>query len=83
MHYTLGMIAEELQRPRQALAHFQNAVEIEEAYRLQFKVMYPDRKPVVSRMGHTAYTTAKAKIGELQKQLNGMDPLPKQEVVGD
>ena len=83
MHYTLGMIAEELQQPQEALSHFQNAVEIEEAYRSQFQVMYPDRKPVVSRMGHTAYTTAKVKIEELQKQLNGADKTPQQNEAGD
>ena len=83
MHYTLGMVAEELQQPQQALAHFQKAVEIEEAYRSQFKIMYPDRKPVVSRIGHTAYTTATAKIEELQKQLNGADESSEHDKAGD
>ncbi|MBL7214920.1 MAG: O-antigen ligase family protein [Phycisphaerae bacterium] len=70
IHYNLGKIAEQLNRPEQAMVHYQKAVEIEQAYQAQFKIMYPDRRPVISRLGNTAYTIAKAKIKELRKQLD-------------
>jgi hypothetical protein len=70
IHYNLGQFAEQLNRPEQALAHYQQAVAIEQAYREQFKIMYPGRTPVISRLGNTAYTIACAKIEEFQKQLN-------------
>lgn len=69
IHYGLGMVAEELGYWEKALSHFRTAVDIEQLYQAQFKVMYPDREPVVSRLGNTAYTIAKAKIEELQKKL--------------
>jgi hypothetical protein len=70
IHYNLAQIAERLNRPEQALMHYQKAVALEEAYQEQFKLMYPDRRPVISRLGSTAYNTAKAKIEELQKEIN-------------
>lgn len=69
IHYNLAQVADRLNRPREALAHYQKAVAIEQAYQAQFKVMYPDRRPVISRLGNTAYTIATARIEELQKQL--------------
>ena len=69
IHYSLGQIAEKLGRSEQALAHYQKAIEIELAYQAQFKVMYPERDPVISRLGNTSYTIAQAKIKELKKQL--------------
>lgn len=70
IHYGLGMIAEEMEQWEKALAHFTRALEIEQAYQEQFKVMYPDRKPVVSRLGNTACTIARAKIESLQIKLS-------------
>jgi hypothetical protein len=43
------------------------AVDIEDAYRAQFRIMYPERETPISRLGETDYTDAKAKIQELQK----------------
>jgi tetratricopeptide (TPR) repeat protein len=70
INYNLGRVAEQLNRPEQALSHYQSAVEIEQVYQAQFKVMYPDRRPVISRLGNTAYIIAQTKIEELQKKLN-------------
>ena len=50
-----------------AVCYYQIAVNIENAYRQQFKSMYPDRDTIISRLGDDAYTDAKAKIQALQK----------------
>lgn len=62
IHYALAGVAEQLNQPQTALMHYQKAVEIEDAYRLQFRKMYPDRQTVISRLGHNAYEEAKEKI---------------------
>jgi tetratricopeptide (TPR) repeat protein len=67
LHYNLASIAEQLGRNDAALKHYQTAVDIEDAYRAQFRIMYPERKTVISRLGNTVYTEAKSKISELQK----------------
>lgn len=70
IHYNLGRIADRLDRPQEALVHYQKAVAVEQAYREQFKLMYPGRRPVISRLGNTAYTIAQARIEELRKKIN-------------
>jgi tetratricopeptide (TPR) repeat protein len=67
LHYLLANVAEQLGQNDIALCHYQTAVQIEDAYRAQFKVMYPDRETIISRLGETAYTEAKAKIEQLKK----------------
>ncbi len=62
LHYALASIAEQLSQNDAALTHYRMAVEIEDAYRVQFRIMYPDRKTIISRLGNTAYTEAKSKI---------------------
>ena len=64
LHYDLAVIAEQLGRNDIALTHYRTAVKIEDAYRSQFRIMYPDRKTVISRLGETNYTQAKSKINE-------------------
>jgi O-antigen ligase len=66
LHYLLANVAELLGKKTIALCHYQVAVDIEDAYREQFKIMYPGRD-IISRLGKTDYTDAKAKIQELQK----------------
>ncbi len=66
LHYDLATVAEQLSRNDTALTHYLTAVEIEDAYRAQFRIMYPERKTVISRLGNENYTQAKFKI----KQLN-------------
>ncbi|HOL31183.1 MAG TPA: O-antigen ligase family protein [Anaerohalosphaeraceae bacterium] len=65
MHFALAAAAEQLHQPQTALQHYQRAVEIEDAYRIQFRTMYPDRQTVISRLGHQAYQEAKEKIQTL------------------
>ena len=69
IQFGLGMIAEELGYWEKAWSHFRAAVDIEKAYQAQFRIMYPDREPVVSRLGNTAYTIAQAKLEELQRKI--------------
>ncbi len=49
-----------------ALADYRRSVEIEDAYRAQFRVMYPART-MVSRLGEKNYNDAKSRISELEK----------------
>ena len=68
LHYQMASVAEQLGRNDIALCHYRTAVDIEDAYRAQFRIMYPDRD-IISRLGATAYTDAKAKIDQLQKNI--------------
>jgi hypothetical protein len=47
-------VAEKLGRNDIALNHYQAAVDIEDAYRTQFRIMYPERKTVISRLGNAS-----------------------------
>jgi O-antigen ligase/tetratricopeptide (TPR) repeat protein len=69
MHFEAAQIAEVLGQTETALEHYKAAVQIEDAFRAQFKVMYPDRQEAISRLGQTAYKTALQKIEELSRQL--------------
>ena len=62
LHYLLANVAEQLSRNDVALTHYRTAVEIENAYRAQFRIMYPERKTVISRLGNDIYTEAKSKL---------------------
>ena len=68
LHYLLANVAEQLGKKTIALCHYQVAVDIEDAYREQFKIMYPERETPISRLGETDYTEAKAKIEQLQNK---------------
>jgi hypothetical protein len=62
LHYNLANVAEQLDRKEEALAHYRMAVEIEDAYREQFQIMYPERETVISRVGNETYEKAKSKL---------------------
>ena len=62
----LAVIAEWLGKNDIALAQFQKAVEIEDSYRQQFKIMYPGEK-IFSRLGENQYQLAKQRIKELTR----------------
>ncbi len=64
LHMMLAQIAEELDKKNIALDHYQKAVWIEDQYREQFHVMYPDR-PLFSRLGQESYLLAKKRIETL------------------
>lgn len=61
-----GQLAERMGQPQVALGHYRKAVEIEDRYRAQFRMMYPERKSVVSRLGEKEYRLAQERIGILQ-----------------
>ncbi len=61
--------AEQLGKNDSALEQYKKAVEIEDAYRKQFEMMYPGKK-VFSRLGYEKYNLAKQRIEYLSKQLN-------------
>ena len=65
LHLALGEWAERLGKPREALQHYQQAVEIEDAFRGQFRQMYPEREKVVSRLGDDNYQRARQRIAAL------------------
>ncbi len=66
LHLSLAQIAEQLGKTNLALEHYEKAVKIEDAFRAQFKQMYPDRPPF-SRLSQQNYETAKQRIEYLKK----------------
>ena len=60
----LAKIAEKLGKTDFALQQYKKAVEIEDAYRHQFRIMYPDRE-IFSRLGEEKYNSAKQRIEQL------------------
>jgi O-antigen ligase len=62
--YATGELAERLGHDEIAAEYYGKAVEIENAYREQFRVMYPG-KEVFSRLGQEKYEAAKQRFNEL------------------
>jgi O-antigen ligase len=63
----LAEIAEKSGKTSFALQQYKKAVEIEDAYRQQFRIMYPDRE-VFSRLGEEKYQFAKQRLKFLSGQ---------------
>jgi O-antigen ligase/tetratricopeptide (TPR) repeat protein len=63
--FELARTADRLGKTREALDHYRRAVEIEDAYRRQFRQMYPDREKIISRLGEPKYQRARQRIQEL------------------
>lgn len=55
INYQLGVLAEELGHPNQAIEYLQTALDIEQRYRKQFQLMYPEQPEVISRLGPRRY----------------------------
>jgi len=68
LRFELAEIAEQLDKTDIAVAQYEKAVEIEDAYRNQFKVMYPN-KEIFSRLGEEKYKNAKQRIKYLSERL--------------
>ena len=68
LHFKLARIAEQADKVTVAIEHYREAIKIEEAYRDQFRRMYPERKNVVSRMGEEMYGEATQRIEMLSEQ---------------
>ncbi|MBA7590322.1 hypothetical protein ES708_32437 [subsurface metagenome] len=63
----LAKIAEKLGKTDFALQQYKKAVEIEDAYRHQFRIMYPDRE-IFSRLGEEKYKNAKQRLKSITGQ---------------
>ncbi|MEN6429044.1 MAG: O-antigen ligase family protein [Phycisphaerales bacterium] len=63
--FELGQLAERLDKPEAARAHYSRAIAIEDAYREQFRRMYPEREQVVSRLGEKEYRLAQERVAKL------------------
>jgi len=68
LHLDLAQVAEQLGDTNLALTHYKRTVEIENAYRQQFKQMYPNHPEVVSRLGNDQYQFATQKLQQLASQ---------------
>lgn len=68
LHFKLAQIAEESEKTGIAIEHYSKAIEIENAYRDQFRIMYPERKEIVSRLGEEMFRDAKQRLELLRKQ---------------
>jgi hypothetical protein len=66
LHLLLAQTAEELGQNDLALKHYRIAVQIEDDFRTQFKLMYPGRK-VLSRLNEDKYFFATQRIKELEQ----------------
>ena len=69
LHFKLAQIAEQQGKREAALEHYRKAVEIEDAYRAQFRLMYPERQKIVSRMGEEAYKFAAERVKAISAEL--------------
>jgi O-antigen ligase/tetratricopeptide (TPR) repeat protein len=67
LHFELAKIAEELQKTDLAHQEYKQAIEIEDSFRSQFKLMYPNRK-IVSRLSEDKYQFAMERMKVLKKQ---------------
>ena len=66
----LAQTAEGLHRNDTALKHYTKAVDIEDSYRRQFEIMYPDR-PLINRLGQDMYDFARERIKKLSENQPG------------
>ncbi len=51
-----------------AIKQYEEAIDIEDKYRAQFREMYPERKEIVSRLGEEKYQFAKQRLKFLTGQ---------------
>ena len=65
LRFKLAQIAEQLGKTDIALEQYREAIRIEDKYRAQFRIMYPERKEIVSRLGQEQYQFALKRIKEL------------------
>ncbi len=71
LHFKLAQIAEKLGKTDIAIEQYKKTIEIEDSFRRQFKMMYPERKEIVSRLGEDNYQFAIKKAKELTNE-NGL-----------
>jgi len=66
--FGLAKIAEQLGRNDLAVEQYQKTIDIEDSYRRQFQIMYPEREKVVSRIDEEKYRFAMKRIKELSEK---------------
>jgi tetratricopeptide (TPR) repeat protein len=64
LHFELAKTAEQLGKTDLALQEYKQAVEIEDSFREQFKMMYPNRE-IVSRLGEDKYQFAIERLSHI------------------
>jgi len=67
LRISLAIAAEDMDKIDIAIENYKKAVDIEQAYRKQFAIMYPDRK-LFSRLGEEKFQLAKQRVQELQSE---------------
>jgi lipopolysaccharide biosynthesis regulator YciM len=70
VHLKLAQIAEQLGKTNIAIEQYNEAVDIENKYRDQFRQMYPGRKKIVSRLGEEKYQFAIERVKELSEKFD-------------
>jgi len=68
LHLKLGKIADQSGRSETAIEEYRDSIEIENQYREQFRLMYPEREEVVSRIGEENYQFATLRLRELTEE---------------
>jgi len=68
LRFKLAQIAEQLGKTDIALEQYKETIRIEDSYRAQFRIMYPERKEIVSRLGQENYEFSLTRIKELSKE---------------
>ena len=68
LRFKSAQIAERLGKTDTAIEKYKKAIEIEDKYRRQFQIIYPERKEIVSRLGKEKYQFATERMNGLKKQ---------------
>lgn len=66
LNYRLGVLADDLNKPEEAVAYLETARDIEMRYREQFGVMYPTQEEVISRLGPAAFKELTERLEKLK-----------------
>ncbi|HBG28158.1 MAG: hypothetical protein A2Y10_06710 [Planctomycetes bacterium GWF2_41_51] len=67
LHLKTATIAQQLDKIDDAIEHYTQTIAIEDAYREEFKIMYPG-KDVFSRVGEVNYRFAKLRLEQLKQE---------------
>ena len=69
LHFNLAEIADKMDETEIAVEQYNQAIDIEQQYRHQFRIMYPDRPEIISRLGEDKYNYAIKRVKELAEEL--------------
>ena len=68
LQFKVAEIAEKLGKIDIAIEQYEKAIDIEDSFRNQFKLIYPERKKIVCRLGEEKYKNAKQRIKRRTEQ---------------